>query len=104
MALPVDELEYLLLLQLLIKRCGCCQLLLFFQALLVQVTLGNKLNKKKERNACVRKSSVFYHKSDSVFSKLDVQKKGKLLAFIPLHRFWNRLNEQLISISFSFIA
>lgn len=41
-ALPVDELKYLLLLELLIKSRGCCQLLLFFQALLVQVTLKQK--------------------------------------------------------------
>lgn len=42
-ALPVNELKYLLLLELLIKSCRCCQLLLFFQALLVQVTLKQRV-------------------------------------------------------------
>lgn len=65
-ALPVDELEYLLLLELLVKRRGCCQLLLFLQALLVQVTL-------KQRSC--RHQNVVCVLSGSVFSKIDFKKE-----------------------------
>lgn len=68
---PVDELKYLLLLELLIKSCGCCQLLLFFQALLVQVTL-------KQRVAGIKISPVLCNRSDAILVKFTfiLQQRG----------------------------
>lgn len=81
-ALPVDELKYLLLLELLIKSCGCCQLLLFFQALLVQVTL-------KQRVAGIKITPLLCNRSDSVFGKIDLR-KTQTFTFILQQRCYNR--------------
>lgn len=80
--LPVDELKYLLLLELLIKSCGCCQLLLFLQALLVQVTL-------KQRVAGIKIPPVLCNRPDTVFGKIDLR-KTQTFTFILQQRCYNR--------------
>lgn len=65
--LPVDELKYLLLLELLIKSCGCCQLLLFLQALLVQVTLKQRVAGIKIPPVLCNRSLVRFKKNTDIY-------------------------------------